>query len=214
MIIYRNLIFCVLKSWGNEAILVKLLYVTNSEKKVKELKSVLKKHIDMISLDFLFDLEYNVEFAAGSKNLEDNAKKRAQLVWKKEKDNYDYVIADDYGLFSSFAPNILGVESDTWWPGTQRDRNEALVNLFNGVKDREIYYQSVFVAIGKNGKSIVCESKTYGYLAKKVKEKNGEGYDSVFIVDDGKYLSHHTPEEILKYSARIESITKLGQQLN
>ena len=117
-------------------------------------------------------------------------------------------------MFSSFAPNILGLESDTWWPGTQRDRSEALVNLFDGVKDREIYYHSLFVAIDKKGNTKVCDAKTYGYLAKKVKERNGEGYDSVFIMEDGKYLSHHEPSDILKYSARIAALTKLAQQLN
>ncbi len=193
---------------------MKILYVTGSEKKVKELKSILKKHVDITSVDSLFDLEYEVDFEVKSKNLEENAKRKAQTIWKKEKDNYDYVIADGYGLFSTFAPNILGVEMDTWWPGTQRERNEALVNLFNGVKEREIYYEAVYVAIGKDGKAKITSGKTYGYLAKKVKERNGEGYDSVFIVDDGKYLSHHSPEEILNYSARIEALTKLGQQLN
>jgi len=192
---------------------VKLLYVTNSEIKVKELRSVLKKHVDITSVDSLFDLEYDVDFDLCSKNLEENAKKKVQSIWKKEKNNYDYVIADEYGLFSNFAPNILGVESDTWWPGTQRDRNEALVNLFDGVKDREIYYHSVFVAIGKDGKAKIAEGYTYGYLAKKVKERNGEGYDSVFITEDGKYLSHHTPEEIYKYSARVEALEKLAEQL-
>ena len=150
---------------------MKLLYVTNSEIKVKELKSVLKNYVDINSVDSLFDLEYNLEFDVCSKDLEENAKKKAQAVWKKEKDNYDYIIADEYGLFSTFAPNILGVESETWWPGTQRDRNEALVNLFDGVKDREIYYHSVFVAIDKDGKIKITEGHTYGYLGKKVKER-------------------------------------------
>ena len=135
------------------------------------------------------------------------------MVWKKEKNNYDYIIADEYGLFSSFAPNILGIESETWWPGTQRDRSEALVNLFVGNKDREIYYKSVYVAIGKNGDIKVADGYLYGYLAKKVKERNGEGYDSVFILDDGKYLSHHTPQEIIKLSARTEAAEKLAMKL-
>ena len=60
---------------------------------------------------------------------------------------------------------------------------------------------------------LVGEGYTYGYLAKKVKEKNGEGYDSVFIADDGKYLSHHTTQEILKLSARTAAIKKLGEKL-
>ena len=192
---------------------MKLLYVTNSEKKVKELKSVLKNHIDITSVDSLFDLEYSMDFEVCSKDFFENAKKKAQAVWKKEKGNYDYVIADEYGLFSSYAPNILGIESETWWPGTQRDRNEALVNLFDGVKDREIFYHSVFVAVDKDGKIKSSEGYTYGYLAKKVKERNGEGYDSVFITENGKYLSHYEPYDILKYNARIEALNKLGQQL-
>ena len=192
---------------------MRLLYVTNSEIKVKELRAELKKHLDITSVDSLFDLDYNVDFDISSKDLEEKAKKKAQVIWRKEKENYDYIISDEYGLFSSFAPNILGVESDSWWPGTQRDRNEALVNLFNGVKDREIYYHSVFVAIDKNGKIKTSEGYTYGYLAKKVKERNGEGYDSVFITEEGKHLSHYEPSEILKYSARIEALSKLGQIL-
>ena len=192
---------------------MKLLYVTNSEIKVKELKNVLKKHVDITSIDSLFDLEYEVDLNVCSKDFFENAKKKVQTVWKKEKNNYDYIIADEYGLFSTYAPNILGIESDTWWPGTQRERNEALVNLFDGIKDREIYYHSVYVAIDKDGKIKTSEGYTYGYLAKKVKERNGEGYDSVFITEDGKYLSHHEQSEILKYSARIEALTKLAQQL-
>jgi non-canonical purine NTP pyrophosphatase (RdgB/HAM1 family) len=193
---------------------MKLLYVTNSEKKVKELKSVLKDQIDIMSIDSLFDLEYSIDLEFFSRDLEEMARKKVQTLWKKEKNNYDYIIADAYGLFSTFAPNILGVDSDTWWPGTQRDRNEALVNLFDGVREREIYYYSVFVAMDKEGKVKKACGRTYGYLAKKVKERNGEGYDAVFITDDGKYLSHHEPSEIIeKYSARVEAMKRLSQLL-
>ena len=66
---------------------MKLLYITNSEKRVKELKSVLKNYIDITSVDSLFDLEYNVELNSTGKSLVDNAKKNAQFIWKKEKEN-------------------------------------------------------------------------------------------------------------------------------
>lgn len=192
---------------------MKLLYVTNSEKRLKELKTALKHHIDMLTIDSLFDLEYKVELPVYSKDFEENAYKKAYSVWKKEKANYDYVIADEYGLFSVYAPNILGIEYNTWWPGTQRDKSEALVNLFDGIKEREIYYRSVFVAIDKKGDKKVSEGYLRGYLAKKVKERNGEGYDSVFIMDDGRYLSHRSPEDINKVSARISALEKLAQML-
>ena len=123
------------------------------------------------------------------------------------------MIADGYGLFSDYAPNILGVDSDTWWPGTQRDKNEALVNLFLGVKDRQIYYKSVFVACDKNGKNIISTGYLYGYLARKVKEKNGEGYDSVFLTKDGKPLSYYGQEEIEQMSARNAAIVQLVEKM-
>lgn len=192
---------------------MKFLYVTNSEKRVKELKEVFKKYVDVTTVDFLFDLEYDVNISTYSKDLETNVRKKAQNIWKKEKENYDFVIAEESGLFSDYAPNILGVESETWWPGTQRDRSEALVNLFSGIKEREIYYKSVAVAINKKGDVIVSEGFTYGYLARKVKERNGEGYDSVFIMDNGKYLSHHSQEEIKELRATRVALTKLAQKL-
>lgn len=189
---------------------MKILYITKSQKKVREFKEVLKKHTDVIvTIDSLFDLEYDVIANTPTRDMEANVKKLVSAIWKKEKDNYDYIIADDYGLFSDFATNILGVDSDIWWPGTQRDKNEALVNLFSGVRDREIYYKAVYAACDKEGKVIVSTGYLYGYLARKVKEKNGDGYDSVFITKDGKYLSYYQPEEISEMSARTAAIEQL-----
>lgn len=194
---------------------MKILYITKSEKKVREFKDVLKKHSDaIVTIDSLFDLEYDVLLNVPTRDMEANVKKIVSTIWKKEKDNYDYVIADGYGLFSDYAPNILGVDSDSWWPGTQRDKCEALVNLFLGVKDREIYYKSVFAACDKSGKVIVSTGYLYGYLARKVKEKNGEGYDSVFITKDGKYLSYYFQEEINAMSARNAAIEQLISKMN
>lgn len=194
---------------------MKILYITKSEKKVREFKEILKKHIDaIVTIDSLFDLEYDVLLNVPTRDMEANVKKIVSAIWKKEKENYDYVIADGYGLFSDYAPNILGVDSDTWWPGTQRDKNEALVNLFLGVKDREIYYKSVFAACDRNGKIIVSTGYLYGYLARKVKEKNGEGYDSVFITKDGRHLSYYSQEEINAMSARNAAIEQLISKMN
>ncbi len=194
---------------------MKILYITKSEKRVREFKEILKKHKDsIVTIDSLFDLEYDVILNAQTREMEANVKKLVSVIWKKEKDNYDYIVADRYGLYSEFASNILGVDSDTWWPGTQRDKNEALVNLFSGVKDRGIYYKSVFAVCDKAGEVIVSTGYLYGYLARKVKEKNGEGYDSVFITKDGKYLSYYTQEEINEMSARTTAIEQLVSKMN
>ena len=189
---------------------MKILYITKNEKRVKEFKEILKRNTDsVLTIDSLFDLEYDVVTTPSSRDLEANAKKLVTTIWKKEKDNYDYIIADGYGLFSDYAPNILGIDSDSWWPGTQRDKNEALVNLFIGAKNRNIYYRAVYVCSDKAGNIEVANGYLYGYLAKKVKEKNGEGYDSVFLTPDGKYLSFYSPDEIANMSARTEAIKNL-----
>ena len=167
----------------------------------------------MLTIDSLFDLEYDVVTTATTRDLEANAKKLVTTIYKKEKGNYDYIIADGYGLFSEYAPNILGVDSDTWWPGTQRDKNEALVNLFMGAKNRSIYYKAVYGYCDKSGETFVANGYLYGYLAKKVKEKNGEGYDSVFMTSEGKYLSYYSPEEIVSMSARTKAIEQLIENI-
>ncbi|MBR3891503.1 MAG: hypothetical protein IKJ30_05500 [Bacilli bacterium] len=193
---------------------MKILYITKNEKRVKEFKETLKKHSDsVLTIDSLFDLEYDVVTTATTRDLEANAKKLVTTIYKKEKGNYDYIIADGYGLFSDYAPNILGVDSDTWWPGTQRDKNEALVNLFMGAKNRSIYYKAVYVYCDKSGETFVANGYLYGYLAKKVKEKNGEGYDSVFMTSEGKYLSYYSPEEIVSMSARTKAIEQLIENI-
>ena len=194
---------------------MKILYITKNEKKVREFKDVIKKHKDaIVTIDSLFDLEYDVILNVSTRDMEANVKKVVSAIWKKEKDNYDYVVADTEGLYAEHAPNILGVDSDTWWPGTQRDKNEALVNLFMGVGERKIYYKSVFVSCDKAGKVVVATGYQYGYLAKKVKEKNGDGYDSVFITKDGRHLSTYTPEEIVEMSARTAAIEQLVSKMD
>ena len=65
---------------------MKILYITKSEKRVKEFKELLKKHNDsVITIDSLFDLEYDVVTTATTRDLEANAKKLVSTIWKKEK---------------------------------------------------------------------------------------------------------------------------------
>lgn len=192
---------------------MKILYVTDNEKKVKELKEILKKTMEINTIDSLFDLDYGLKDLEYTRDLETAAYNKTRYIWKKEKNNYDYIIGEEFGLFSENAPNILGVDSDCWWPGTQRDKNDALIRLFDGIKDREIYYKSVFVAMDETGHTITSEGFTYGYLGKKVKERNGSGYDSVMILEDGKYLSHHSTEEISSVNARTIAIEFLVDKL-
>lgn len=192
---------------------MKILYVTENERRVKELRDILKKSMEVETIDFLFDLDYEPQEREYIKDLEKNAYKRARQVWNKEKANYDYVIAESFGFFTEVAPNIIGIDYNDWWPGTDRDRNDALIRLFDGVKEREIYYKSVFVGFNKKGETITSEGYTYGYLGRRVKERNGKGYDSVFILKNGKYLSLQSPEEINKLSAKTIAINSLVEKL-
>ena len=54
---------------------MKILYITKNEKRVKEFKEILKKHNDsVLTIDSLFDLEYDVVTTATTRDLEANAK--------------------------------------------------------------------------------------------------------------------------------------------
>lgn len=192
---------------------MKILYVTSNEKKVKELKEILKKSMEIDTIDSLFDLDYEPIDKNNELDLQKSAFNKGKTAWKKEKDNYDYIIAEESGFYLEHAPNILGINLDTWWPGTDRDRCEALIRLFDGVKERQVFYKTVFITFNKKGDNVVSEGYNYGYLARKVKEKNGSGYDSVMLLEDGKYLSQHTSEEISRVSSRTQAIHSLVEKI-
>ena len=52
---------------------MKILYITNNEKRVKALKDVLKQTMEISTVDFLFDLDYELKETEYSQNLEKNA---------------------------------------------------------------------------------------------------------------------------------------------
>lgn len=193
---------------------MKIFFITHNENRKKELKETLENSFDIALVDSLFDLEENVDLNISEKNLEKRAKIKVERVWEKVKDQYDYIICEEFGLFLEYAPNIIGVDHKKWWPGTDRDRNEALIRLFDGVKDRKIFYKSVFVAKNKDGELIKAVGYTRGFLGRKVKEKNGIGYDSVFAIEGRKHLSQYSLDEIKEFNASNKSLEELVRKIN
>ena len=194
-------------------VIVKILFATNNILKVKEAREIFLSYRNDIELFSLLDLDYEIEVEEDMKTLEENAYKKAYEVWKKEKDNFDYVIAEDFGFFCEEIPNIMGVKSKRWHIGNDEDRANKLLELLSSSSNRKAYYKSVFVAIDKENKIGLCDGYLYGNIAYQKGESKGFSYDSIFLMEDGRLLSQYSIEEKNKISSRYKAINQLAKSI-
>ena len=193
---------------------MKILFITKKENRVYELKEILEKFLDVANVDSLFDLDFEYDLSLCERDLTKRALEKVEKIWNDKKDEYDYIMCEEFGLYTEYAPNILGVDHKRWWPGTDRDRNEALIKLFEGIKDRKIYYKSSFIAKSSDGFIFTSTGFTRGFLGRKVKEKNGIGYDSVFAIEGKKHLSQYSQDEIKEFYASNKSLEELAKKIS
>lgn len=195
----------------------KLLFATNNSLKFKELELLINELRDDIKIFSLNDLNYEIEVIEDASILEENAYKKAKEVWEKEKDNFDYIIGEDFGFFATGKADIMGVKSKRWFEGSEKDRAQALLDVLkeHNISDRRAYYKSVFTLFDKNGFVKTVEGILEGTIAYEMsKENKGFAYDRVFLTIEGKYLSEYSLEEKNKISSRRRASQKIIEMLD
>ena len=92
-----------------------IIFATNNDNKVKELKNIvrelnLENDYNILSLN---DINVDIDVKETFETLEENALKKAKVVYKKIHKNYSNVpiIAEDFGFFVEEYPEIAGVYS-------------------------------------------------------------------------------------------------------
>ena len=78
-----------------------------------------------------------------------------------------------------------GIKSDRWLTGSEKDKNEVILNKLSKISDRRAVFTTVIVYSHK--KTIVrFEGKLFGEIAKKPEGSMGFGYDPIFYVPSMK----------------------------
>ena len=160
----------------------KLLIGTNNKGKLREIKSLLPKNIEIYSTS-KFNLKSPIE---NGKTFKENSLIKSKYFSKR---TGLLCLADDSGLEIDFLDKRPGIYSARWG-GKKGDFNKAIKRVYRELnkknknwKLRKIRARFICaLSISYLNKKIACvQSKIEGYISNEPKGINGFGYDPIFI---------------------------------
>ena len=123
-------------------------------------------------------------------------------------------LADDSGIEIEYLDGFPGVYTKRWHSGTDRERNEALIDKLRGVpyEKRKIkFVTALALSDGKN--TITAIADIQGYVAETPRGENGFGFDEIFELDNGKTLAELSSDEKNELSARKKALELLRKNM-
>jgi len=155
---------------------MKIVFASNNDHKLKEIKSLIEDDYELLSLS---DLNINVDIPEEEPDLEGNALSKARFVKKLTGFN---VFADDTGLEVEALGGLPGVKSAIF-AGDERDSSaniNLLLSMHGDNPNRNARFRTVFALI-YNNKEYLMEGIVEGVITHEKRGDKGFGYDPVFI---------------------------------
>ena len=154
---------------------MKLVFATNNQNKVNEIKSLLGEGVEIVSLK---DIGCNEELPETQETLEGNALQKARYV----ADNYNVnCFADDTGLEVASLNGAPGVYSARY-AGEQcaaEDNMTKVLAELDGKKNRLAKFRTI-VALILNDEEHFFEGQVDGSITRSKRGSDGFGYDPIF----------------------------------
>ncbi len=157
---------------------MQLIFATHNKNKVKEVKSLIPKTIDLLSLD---DINLLTEIEETESTIEGNALLKAKTIFEQTGIN---CFADDSGLLVEALNGAPGVYSARY-AGEQKsdeDNIQKLLQTLNNESNRKAHFKTVMALI-IDGKDFLFEGIIHGKIITEKIGTNGFGYDPIFIPD-------------------------------
>lgn len=154
---------------------MKLVFATNNEHKINEIREMLSDKFILVSLD---QIGCNDDIPETSDTLEGNASQKARYIFEKYGLN---CFADDTGLEVEALDMAPGVYSARY-AGPQRnseDNIEKLLNELDKIKNRKARFRTV-ISLIIDGQETLFEGIVNGNILEERKGGKGFGYDPVF----------------------------------
>jgi XTP/dITP diphosphohydrolase len=179
--------------------ITKLLVGTNNKGKLKEIRDLLPKNLEIYSTSDL-KIESPIE---NGKTFEENSLIKASYFSKKTK---MICLSDDSGLEIDALNGNPGINSARWG-GKKRDFVKAMNRVFKEldkktknwkVKKIKARFVCALTIYGPNQKTINSVGKIEGHISSSMKGKNGFGYDPIFI-PKGKKITFGEMKNSQKY---------------
>jgi len=155
---------------------MKIVFASNNEHKIKEIRSILGNSMTLLSLE---DLGINEEIPEEEPHLEGNALSKARFVHKITGLN---VFADDTGLEVDALGGQPGVRSARF-AGENKDFSaniDKVLSMLGADGNRKARFRTV-IALIFNNKEYLFEGIVKGTIIHYRRGSQGFGYDPVFV---------------------------------
>lgn len=187
----------------------KLVFATNNEHKLSEIRAILKDKVEILSLS---DINCNVDIPETEDTLEGNSLLKARYVY----DHYNLnCFADDTGLEVEALHGAPGVHTARF-AGDTKDTNanvDKLLHCLEGEQNRNACFRTVITLIF-DGDVEVFEGCIHGEITTKREGNDGFGYDPVFKPENSdKTFAEMGADEKNKISHRGLAVQKLCKYL-
>jgi XTP/dITP diphosphohydrolase len=184
---------------------MKIVFATNNKHKVEEVKGLLPKEIEVLTLN---EIKCSEDIEEIADTLEGNAKIKSDHV----KIHYGFdCFADDTGLEVEALDGAPGVYSARYAgeEATFDDNVQKLLAAMKGVQNRKARFRTM-ISLNLDGKQLFFEGVCEGYIEKITAGNKGFGYDPIFRpVDFDKTFAEMDLSEKGRISHRGLAVKKL-----
>ena len=190
---------------------MKIVFATNNKHKLEEIKDILGKDFEIVSLA---EIGCHEDIPETGLTLEENARQKSTYI--VEHYNHD-CFADDTGLEVDSLNGEPGVHSARYAEGTDHDSEanmRKLLSKMSNVKERTARFRTV-ISLIINGVEHQFEGRVEGHIATEKHGKEGFGYDPIFIPEGYDKSFAELGEEVKnQISHRARAVKKLAEYLS
>lgn len=193
---------------------MKIVFATNNSHKLEEIRQILGKSIEVLSLA---DINCHEDIPETAPTIEGNAMMKARYVY----DKYGTpCFADDTGLEVEALDGAPGVYSARYAGGEGHDSEanmRKLLHELEGKENRRAQFRTVIALIEqKDGKPVAhtFEGKIEGHISDEKRGTSGFGYDPIFVPEGYDQSFAELGNEIKnKISHRARAVARLAEYL-
>lgn len=184
-----------------------IIMASGNKGKIKEAQEILKDY-KIISMK---EININIDVEEDQDTFEKNARKKAETISKEL--NGKLCLADDSGIEIEYLDGFPGVYTKRWRKGTDRERNEALIEKLKGVphEKRKVKYVTA-MALSDGKETVTAVADIQGYISESPRGDNGFGFDEIFELESGRTLAELSLDEKNEISARKKALEILQEK--
>lgn len=200
--------------------MTKFILASNNQKKIKEIKEILKGlNLDIKSLK---DENIDIDVIEDGLTFKENAYKKANEIksYLDKRGEKDFIVmADDSGLEVDYLNGEPGVYSARYSGehGNDKKNNEKLLSKLNGVpkEKRGAKFVCHLTVINSEGKTLDIRGEVKGRIINELNGNGGFGYDPLFYYEEfGKTFGEVSLEEKSKVSHRGVALKELKNRIS